>query len=100
MTKYERLMAALNKDGTGKMKAIGNSMEPIIKSKSILTYRKQEKYEVGDIVFCKVDGRLIDAHKITKIGTDGRYMIANNRGYENGWTHHVYGKVIHIEPPT
>lgn len=94
MTKYEVLIEKLEKDGTGKMKCFGNSMKPILKSGSLLTFIKQEKYEVGDIVFCKVKGRYIDAHKITKIDQDGRYMIANNHGHENGWTKMVYGKAI------
>jgi hypothetical protein len=37
----------------------------------------QNAYEVGDIVFCKVGGRYIDAHKITKKADDGRYLISN-----------------------
>lgn len=98
--KYLRLKEELEKTGTGRMQAFGQSMRPIIKSGSTLTFEKKEQYEVGDIVFCKVKGRWIDAHKITKVGADGRYMIANNHGWENGWTSQVYGKVVHIEPPT
>lgn len=94
MTKYERLKAALDAKGTGKMKAFGNSMLPILKSGTTLTFKKQDKYQVGDIVFCKVKGRYIDAHKITKIDSAGRYMIANNKGWENGWTRVVYGKAV------
>ena len=97
MTKYEALIERLEKDGTGKMKCFGNSMLPILKSGSLLTFVKQDKYKVGDIVFCKVKGRYIDAHKITKIGQDGRYLIANNKGHENGWTKTVYGKAVEAE---
>lgn len=97
MTKYQRLQKELNEEGQGKMKCFGNSMLPIIKSGSELTFQKADSYEVGDIVFCKVRGRYIDAHKITKISQDGRYMIANNHGYENGWTRTIYGKVVEIE---
>lgn len=60
------------------------------------------EYEVGDIVFCKVRGRYIDAHKITKKekhGNSFRYMIANNHGHENGWTRQIYGKVVAIVGP-
>lgn len=99
MNKYQRLMQDLENDGTGKMKAFGNSMLPLIKSGSTLTFQTCDQYEVGDIVFCKVKGRLIDAHLITKIGNDGRYMIANNHGFENGWTKQVYAKVVGIEEP-
>jgi SOS-response transcriptional repressor LexA len=97
MNKYIRLQEELKEIGnTGKMKCFGNSMLPIIKSGSLLTFEKCEKYEIGDIVFTKVKGRMIDAHLITKIDC-GRYMIANNHGFENGWTSTIYGKVINIE---
>lgn len=97
MNKYERLKEALDRDGTGTMTVFGNSMLPILKSGSKLTYETAREYEVGDIVFCKVNGRYIDAHKIIKVGgnRDGSvtYLIANNKGYENGWTSTIYGKV-------
>lgn len=99
MNKYERLKGELEKNGTGKMKCFGNSMLPIIKSGSLLTFTKKEKYEVGDIVFCKVRGKHIDAHKITKIDDNKGYMIANNKGFENGWTKVIYGYVTNIEKP-
>lgn len=91
--KYLRLKEELEKNGKGKMKAFGHSMEPIIKSGTLLTFVKQDEYEVGDIVFCKVKGRWIDAHKVIKKSNKG-YLIANNKGHENGWTRQIYGKVI------
>lgn len=94
MNKYHRLISELAENGTGKMKCFGNSMLPILSNPSICEYHKRPLYEVGDIVFCKVKGRFIDAHKITKVGNDGRFMIANNHGFENGWTRDVYGKVV------
>ena len=94
MNKYQRLIEDLERTGTGTMKCFGNSMKPILANPSTCTYRTLPEYRIGDIVFCKVKGRYIDAHKIVKIGVDGRYLIANNHGYENGWTRTVYGKVI------
>ena len=48
MTKYERLRDSLKSTGQGQMKAFGTSMLPIIKSASaVLTYEKQDSYEVG-----------------------------------------------------
>lgn len=76
------------------MKCFGSSMTPILKSGSLLTFVRQNEYSIGDIVFCKVKGRYIDAHKITKIDSDGKYMIANNHGWENGWTKIIYGKAV------
>lgn len=97
MNKYERLKAELAATGRGKMTCFGNSMLPILKSGSTCTFVAQGRYHVGDIVFCKVKGRYIDAHKITKVGPDGRFMIANNRGWENGWASEIYGRVLRAE---
>lgn len=97
MNKFERLKNELASQGHGKMKAFGNSMLPILKSGSLLTFVAQELYEIGDIAFCKVKGRYIDAHKIVKKDPNKGYLIANNHGFENGWTKIVYGKVICAE---
>jgi SOS-response transcriptional repressor LexA len=70
---------------------------PILKSGSLLTFTKSEDYAIGDIVFCKVKGHYIDAHKIVKKDTNKGYLIANNHGFENGWTKIVFGKVIKAE---
>lgn len=97
MNKYDRLKDSLDKTGEGKMKVFGNSMMPLIKSGSTLKYETQETYSVGDIVFCKVRGRYIDAHKITAVSND-KYLISNNHGHDNGWTRQVFAKVVEIEP--
>ena len=97
MNKYLRLQNDLATRGSGKMKCFGQSMLPILKSGSLLTFEKQGAYHVGDIVFCKVKGRFIDAHKITKIHPSKGYLIANNKGHENGWTKVIYGKAIQSE---
>lgn len=91
--KYIKAIESLNDKGTASMKVYGNSMMPIIKSGSLLTFIKCDCYYKGDIVFCKVRGRIIDAHKITKIKQGNNYMIANNSGHENGWTRTIFGKV-------
>ena len=94
MNKFERLKAELETVGTGKMKAFGNSMLPILKSGSQLTFERSAEYKVGDIVFCKVRGRYIDAHKIVKLDAHKGFLIANNHGFENGWTRIIYGRVV------
>lgn len=81
------------------MKCFGHSMTPIIKSGSTITFHVFDIYEIGDIVFCKVKGRYIEAHKITKTDTNKGYMISNNHGFDNGWTKTIYGKVVEIEQP-
>ncbi|HLP11787.1 MAG TPA: S24 family peptidase [Flavobacteriales bacterium] len=97
MNKYLQLKEELETIGSGKMKGFGNSMLPILKSGSLLTFKKSETYEIGDIVFCKVKGRFIDAHKIIKTDPNKGFLIANNHGWENGWTKTIYGKVIASE---
>ena len=92
MNKYHDTIYALEKGLEPTMKCFGNSMLPILTNPSLNTYKAQTTYAVGDIVFCKVKGRFIDAHLVTKIGPDGRYMIANNKGWENGWTNTIYGR--------
>lgn len=79
------------------MTCFGSSMTPILKSGETLTFQRQDNYEIGDIVFCKVRGRFIDAHKIIKKDKKRGYLIANNHGWENGWTRTIYGKAIMAE---
>jgi len=66
-------------------------------SASLLTFVQATNYKIGDIVFCKVKGRYNDAHKIIKTEAGKGFLIANNHGFENGWTKTVYGKVISAE---
>ncbi len=72
-------------------------MLPILKNGSLLTFAQATNYDVGDIVFCKVKGRYIDAHKVIKVEAGKGFLIANNHGFENGWTKTIYGKVISAE---
>ena len=99
MNKYERVELALAKGDEGSMKVFGRSMEPIIYTGTVLTFKPFTEYEIDDIVFCKVKGKLVDAHKVINIRENKEkkeYLIANNKGYENGWTSIIYGKVIKI----
>lgn len=97
MNKYERLKTELDEKGTGKMKCFGDSMIPILYTGCNLTFVKQENYEIGDVVFSKVHGWWIDAHKIVQKDNRRGYLIANNHGHLNGWTHQVFGKAIKAE---
>jgi len=97
VNKYERVLAALERGEDATMKVFGQSMMPIIKSGSKLTFRRTNDYEVGDVVISRVRSRIIDAHKITKIDADGRYLISNNKCWDNGWTRKIFGRVIAIE---
>lgn len=93
MNKYETLKAALDKGEEASMKCYGSSMLPILSNPSTCRYRREPFYAVGDIVFCKVRGRYIDAHKITAV-RNGKYLISNNHGHDNGWASAIYGRVI------
>ena len=69
--------------------AHGNSMSPKIENKEEVTVSPTvDNLVVGDIVLCKVRGRyylhLIKAVKIVK-NKGKRFLIANNKGYDNGW---------------
>lgn len=94
MSKYERMQQELASQGRTEAKVFGHSMRPILESGSFLTFEKRARYEVGDIVFCKVKGRYVDAHKITKVDREGRHLISNNHGHDNGWTRQIFGKVV------
>ncbi len=95
--RYEALRVSLEQTGTGQMTVHGQSMTPIIQSGSLITFEKRDQYQVGDAVFARVNGRDIDCHLITKTGADGRHMISNNHGHDNGWASTVYGKAVRAE---
>lgn len=96
--KYTKAIKELAEDGETIMKVFGNSMTPIVETGSTLTFKRiDEGYELDDIVFCKVNGRYVDAHKITSKNEKRGYLISNNHGHDNGWTHRIFGKVIKIE---
>lgn len=77
----------------------GNSMVPLIKSGQEVTVSPLSDdllpIEVDDIVMCKVKGKLF-LHKVYAIGSDGAFLIGNNKGFKNGWTRTIYGKVTKI----
>ena len=50
---------------------------------------------VGDVVYAKVAGRFF-THKVSAKNDDRGVQISNNHGHVNGWTKHVYGKVIKV----
>ncbi|MGD9729891.1 MAG: S24 family peptidase [Nitrospiraceae bacterium] len=93
--RYERAIATLARGQDAQMRVFGNSMLPLIQTKSTVTLRRTNDYQVGDVVFVKVGGNIY-VHKITKVDEQGRYMIANNKGRENGWTSAVYARVIAV----
>lgn len=80
----------------------GNSMVPLIYSGQLVTVRplaEGESPRPGDVVLCKVEGRQM-LHKVTAVGSDGRYQISNNHGHINGWCtrKNVFGILVAVEP--
>lgn len=73
-------------------------MEPKIKSGALVTVKPCSDInllEVGDVVYCKVHGKvylhLVSAKK------DGQAQISNNKGFVNGLTKTVYGRLANVE---
>lgn len=75
----------------------GNSMEGRIDSGQLCTVVPItiDELEVGDIVLCKVSGA--EYLHLVKAVQAGRVLIGNNKGFTNGWTRTVYGKVTKVE---
>lgn len=76
----------------------GNSMTPRIHSGqevTILPLSPEEEILPGDVVFCRVKGRLY-FHLVKAIRASGNsILIGNNYGHLNGWTprKNIYGKL-------
>lgn len=93
--KYSKGIQELSNKGVTIFKVFGNSMTPIIRSGATLQFERANHYDIGDVVFCRVEGRIIDAHLITATGKRG-WLISNNHGHDNGWTKQIYGKMTKI----
>lgn len=76
----------------------GNSMLPKVISGAEVTLEPVNNIElqVGDIVLVSI-GRAVYLHLIVAI-KDNQYLIANNKGKNNGWTNkeHIYGRAFKI----
>lgn len=81
-----------------KFRPRGNSMSPKIDSGQLITVSpKCEKLKKGDIVLCKVKGKIY-VHIIKSVRGD-KYLIGNNKGHDNGWINkkNVFGIIIKVE---
>ncbi len=76
----------------------GNSMTPKVYSGQKVTVEpvKIEDIQVGDAVFCRVKGSYY-LHLVTGKREDGSVQISNAHGHVNGWTRHVFGKLVKVE---
>lgn len=90
---------ALARGETVRFRPTGNSMRPRIESgQLVVVVPAAETAEVGDVVLCRVRGKTL-LHLVKAIDGD-RFLIANNKGRPNGWTHRrsVYGRVTAVLP--
>lgn len=78
----------------------GNSMVPLIYSNQEheLAPVKLEECRVNDIVYCRLSGGRHYTHLVTAVDPHKGLQISNNKGYVNGWTKTVYGKVVKVFP--
>jgi hypothetical protein len=91
-------IASLASGESVKFRPHGNSMSGKIESGQLVTVEPVtdlETLKVDDIVLCKVNGFQY-LHIIDSIA-DGRFMIKNNKGHQNGWTKAIYGRLISVE---
>lgn len=97
-SRFERALRELEETGVTTIRGCGSSMTPRIPDKALLTIEKQEEYEVGDAVMCRVRGNWYEGHLVLAKNEKRGYKIGNNHGHVNGWTKKVYGKVVKVEP--
>ena len=95
---YFRALAKLQQTGRTTMIYKGESMHPVIFKGSKITYEIASRYEVGDIVLCRVQGRFINAHQI-RGKMRNEYLIGDNLK-NDGWTGKIYAKAVKIESPS
>lgn len=91
----DQYIKVLNEKGEVIFNPSGNSMKGKIESKDTckIIFMQNIKYNVGDIVLCKVAGKQY-LHLISAIDiSNNRYQISNNKNYINGWIkyHSIYG---------
>lgn len=99
MSWASKYIESLKKGVTVKFRPHGDSMKGKIESGQLCTVEpvKPDELKVGDIVLCKVKGNQY-LHLVKAI-QGPRFLIANNRGRENGWTNmnQIYGKCVKVE---
>lgn len=96
--RYQDILQELAQGNTVAHKPRGNSMTPLIKSGQRIEISPCHSSDIqtGDIVLAKVKGHYY-IHLVTRTSLDGRFMISNNHGHDNGWTRQVYGRVTKID---
>jgi SOS-response transcriptional repressor LexA len=91
---------ALKKGEFVQFRPRGHSMTGKVNDGQLVTVEPlKEPADVGDVVLCKVKGReFLHLVKATRgMGQWRQYQIGNNKGFINGWTNQVFGKVTKVE---
>jgi hypothetical protein len=101
MARENFVLKTLLEKGTVTWKPHGNSMNPKIDSGDQVVVKKVENkvLRVGDAVYAKVKGSYY-LHLLSAIDeTQGRYLISNNHGHDNGWVtgDKVYGVCVQVK---
>lgn len=93
---YKLLLATMNKSDYADISVCGNSMQPTLNDKDIITIRRQNNYNIGDIVvFWYKDSELL-VHRILKI--DKNYYCKGDNSFrlENINPELILGKVVKV----
>lgn len=87
----------LKRGETVRFRPRGTSMAGRIESGQLVTVVPAAVGDVkaNDVVLCRVNGR--DYLHLVKAVGGGQAQIGNMRGRINGWTKHVFGKVVRVE---
>lgn len=91
-------IAALERGETIEFRPRGDSMHPRISSGQLVKVEPVagvEAVSVGDMVLCTV-GRSQYLHLVKAKDQQGRAQIANNKGFVNGWTSRIHGRVVQV----
>jgi hypothetical protein len=88
---------ALKTQETIQFRPRGNSMDPLVKDRQLVTVRRvtaDTPIIRGTVVLCTVRGR--QYLHLVKAVCEGRYLIGNNKGGTNGWTgrHQIHGVLV------
>jgi hypothetical protein len=77
----------------------GDSMLPLIRSRQPVTLEPTtwDKCKKGDMVYCRVNGKIY-THLVKAKNVKRGVLIGNNHGKNNGWTKTVYGLVTEVHP--
>jgi hypothetical protein len=91
-------LAKLARGETVQFRPRGRSMTGRIESGQLCTVAPVRPGDLapGDIVLCKVNGAEY-LHLVKDVQGD-QFLIGNSRGRTNGWTRHIYGRLIKVEP--